>query len=254
MFAPHPSLSHVSHRPYPLPQGNWAWRQTWRRLLFMHWPVPVDELRAKLPVGLEVDTFEGQAWAGVVPFKMSGIAHRPLPAVPGTSVFPELNLRTYVKPTAGGPGGVFFVSLDASKWLACRVARLMFNLPYFHATMTAEEVGDETRYDSRRRDDPRGIGTTVRYRPTAPPVLSTPGSLDAFLTERYCLYVPDKKGRATRADIHHEQLPLAPAEAEIERESLASGQGVTLPDTPPVLHYAEHLEVVVWPSRRIGTG
>ena len=249
----HPSLAHLDHRPYPLPTVKHAWRQTWRRLLFMHWPVAASVLQDRLPSGLEIDTFEGEAWVGVVPFKMTGIAKAGLPAIPGTHRFPELNLRTYVRPTGGGPAGVYFFSLDAANWLACRTARLMFGLPYCHARMTAAEHGDETVYDSLRRDRPGGIGVTMKYRPIGDTFASFPGSIEHFLTERYCLYV-EHRGVLKRADIHHAPWPLQPAEAETSRLDLASGQGIALPDTPPLLHYAERIEVVVWSATTRSAG
>ena len=242
---PHPSLQYLDHRPYELPEARWTWRQTWRRLAFLHWPGAAGVIQERLPEGLEVDTFEGEAWLGVVPFKMTGIAKRPLPPVPFTHEFEELNLRTYVKPTNGGPAGVWFFSLDAANWLACRTARLMFGLPYFHAAMSADERGDETIYDSRRRDAPAGIGFTGRYRPTGGVFRSSPGSLEEWLTERYCLYATHR-GRLVRGDIHHEPWPLQPSEADIARNDLASGQGFTLPDIPPLVHYAERIDVIVW--------
>src|SRR5262245_39187164 len=108
----HPSLKFVEHRPWKLPTRPWVMAQDWEDLLFAHWPVPVEVLRGLVPGGLELDTFERQAWIGIVPFRMSGVRLRAMPAVPRLSAFPELNVRTYVK--AGGKAGVWFFSLDAA--------------------------------------------------------------------------------------------------------------------------------------------
>ena len=243
---PHPSLSRLDHRPYPLPHGRWAMRQTWLDLLFAHWPVPAEVLRPAVPDTLEVDQLDGTAWVGVVPFRMTGIAHRVLPALPGTHRFEELNLRTYVTPKEGAPPGVFFLTLDAANWLACRVARLTFNLPYRHARMSLRRAGDWIEYRSERRDPPRGVGLAGRYRPTGDAFHATPGTLEHWLTERYCLYVPDRRGRLTRGDIHHAPWPLRPAEFEWSRLDLPAAHGVALPNSPPHLLFADRLDVVVW--------
>src|SRR5947207_5168170 len=86
----HPAVAQLGHRPWPLPAAEWTWRQAWRDLLFAHWPVPAEALRPLVPPALEVETFDGTAWIGVVPFRMTGVMRRPLPDVPGVSAFPEL--------------------------------------------------------------------------------------------------------------------------------------------------------------------
>ena len=122
--------------------------QSWHDLLFAHWPVPSKELRAGIPASLEIDTYDGQAWLGIVPFRMSGVRFRGIPALPGLSAFPELNIRTYV--TAGGKPGVFFFSLEAANPIAVRAARYWYHLPYRHARMACRAEGDGIAYTSQR--------------------------------------------------------------------------------------------------------
>ncbi len=122
-------VDHVAHRPWPLPEGPWIMTQSWHDLLFAHWPVAADLLRARVPPGLELDLFERQAWLGVIPFHMTNVAPRGVPALPFVSAFPEINVRTYVR--VGDKPGVYFFSLDAGNPLAVSVARGMFHLPYF---------------------------------------------------------------------------------------------------------------------------
>ena len=119
-----------THRPDGKPIGY----QTWRDLLFLHWRVPVEEIQALLPAELTVDTFEGEAWVGIVPFKMRNIRPRWSPAIPGISNFYETNVRTYVHQQGKNPG-VWFFSLDASSNLAVKIARWKWNLNYFKALM-----------------------------------------------------------------------------------------------------------------------
>ena len=69
-------LDRIAHRPWPLPSGPWIMAQSWHDLLFAHWAVDVAMLRPHIPAKLEVDTFDGQAWLGVVPFSMTGVRLR----------------------------------------------------------------------------------------------------------------------------------------------------------------------------------
>jgi uncharacterized protein YqjF (DUF2071 family) len=246
---PNEILRHTAHRPWPLPNGPWVMRQTWDRLLFAHWPVAFDTLRPLVPAALELERYEGEAWLGVVPFLMRGVRPRALPAVPWLSAFPELNVRTYV--TAGGKPGVYFFSLDAGARIAVSVARRWFHLPYFHARFSVSQTGETTYRSTRRHRNAPPADLAVTYRPTGAVYASALGSLDAFLTERYCLYTTNARGRLLRGEIHHQQWPLQPAEAELQRNTMARAAGLTLPDTPPLLHYARHLEVLVWPLARV---
>jgi uncharacterized protein YqjF (DUF2071 family) len=122
----HSLLQSITHRPWPLPSSPWVMQQVWHDLLFAHWPLPHDLLRPLIPAQLELDRFDGQCWVGVVPFRMSGIRGRGMPALPGLSRFPELNVRTYV--THGGKSGVYFFSLDAANLPAVWVARKFYHL------------------------------------------------------------------------------------------------------------------------------
>ena len=221
----------------------------WHDLLFMHWPVPINELRPMIPQSLEIDTFEGEAWIGVVPFRMTGVRPRLVPGIPGTSAFPELNVRTYVK--ANGRAGVWFFSLDATSRLAVRAARRAFHLPYFDANITTQTIGDDIRYASARthRNSPPA-SLRMRYKPVGAPYVTKPGNLDDFLTNRLCLYAANERGRVYRADIAHAPWPLQSAEAEIESIAMTEQIGVKLPRTPPVLHFGRFLDVVSgWPVR-----
>ncbi len=113
----------TSHSPRPLPSGRWVMTQRWNDLLFAHWPVPSSVIGPLLPEGLNVDTFHGSAWLGVVPFWMDRIKIRGVPPIPFARSFPELNVRTYVRDRRSGAPGVYFLSLDASNLLAVLSAR-----------------------------------------------------------------------------------------------------------------------------------
>jgi len=226
--------------------GPWILRMRWHDLLFAHWAVEPGVLRSHLPAGLELDTWEGKAWLGVVPFRMSGIGPRGLPLLPGVSAFPELNLRTYV--IAGGKPGVWFFSLDAGSRLAVRVARLAFHLPYFDAEMGCiEDAEGWIGYRSRRTH--RGVVGAEwvgRYRPVGESFRSVAGSLEWWLTERYCLYSADGSGRLYRGKIDHEPWRLQRAEARMDRCDMTRLLGMELPAEEPHLLFARELPVVAW--------
>jgi len=240
----HRSLRFVQHRPWARPAGPWVMAQNWEDLLFAHWPVPVDVMRLVVPRELEVDTFEGRAWMGMVPFRMSGVRLCGMPALPGLSAFPELNVRTYV--TAGGKPGVWFFSLDAANRLAVAVARSWFQLPYFYARMETEAHGHEIVYRSRRTDR-RGLGERFEaaYQPAGECFHAQPGRLEYFLAERYCLYAQRRDGAILRSEIHHAPWELQNARARIEVNTMAESLGVQL-FGEPLLHFAKLQEVVVW--------
>jgi len=226
--------------------------QSWHDLLFAHWPVDAGVLREKLPADLALDLFEGQAWLGIVPFHMTNVAPRGVPWMPWVSAFPELNVRTYV--TMGGKPGVFFFSLDAASALAVAAARLLFNLPYHSATMAVETDEGDVRYRSCRRTPREGAAEFVAtYGPVGAPRSAQRGTLEYFLTERYCLFAVNSAGRIRRLEIHHLPWPLQPAEAEIRVNTMADASGIRLPAHAPLLHFAKRLDVVAWPMRTVGT-
>jgi uncharacterized protein len=238
------SLEETAHRPWPLPERSWVMGQTWDDLLFAHWRAEPGTLRALLPGGVELDLFEGEAWLGITPFRVTGLRARGLPPLPFLSSFLELNTRTYVE--VGGKPGIWFFSLDASSELAVEGARRGYKLPYHRAVMRAEERAGWLEYECRRRDSRAEPAVFQgRYRPSGERLDAEPDSLAYFLTERYCLYTTDA-GRIKRAEIHHRPWPLQPAEAVIEENTMPPS-GVELLDGDPLLHFSERQDVVIWP-------
>lgn len=243
-------LNVTSHRPWPMPSSPWVMTQTWHDLLFAHWPVDGAALREKIPAGFELDVFEGQAWLAVVPFHMSNVAPRGVPALPWVSAFPELNVRTYVR-VAGSPG-VYFLSLDAGNAVAVGAARTLAHLPYYTADMSVEPESDWIRYKSRRMTSGAPPAEfTARYRPVGDPQPPAGGTLEYFLTERYCLFTLDAEFHALRLDIHHPPWPLQRAEAEITVNTMADACGIRLPAVKPLLHFARRQDAVAWMPHRV---
>jgi uncharacterized protein len=222
----------------------------WHDLLFIHWPVRPAVIESLLPPGLMVDTFDGWAWIGVVPFRMSNVRPRYLPGMPGASTFPELNVRTYVK--TPGRGGVWFFSLDAASRIAVRAARAWFGLPYYDASMDCSSTGESLHYRSVRiHRNASHAEFRAAYQPVGPVYRTQPGTLDHWLTERYCLYMSPRRGRIGYGDIHHSPWPLQPAEAEIQLNTMTEPLGLSVPQTKPALHFARLLDVVAWNAVRL---
>jgi uncharacterized protein len=218
-------------------------KQTWHDLLFAHWPLPPAEVQARVPEELPLDTYDGHAWVGVIPFWMSGVRGRGIPPLPGLSRFPELNVRTYV--TYKGKPGVYFFSLDAANQPAVWAARRFFHLPYFFASMSAREDAGVIHYRSQRKR----VAAEFRgsYHPIASVRRSEKNSLEYFLTERYCLYTVHDQN-VYRCEIHHLPWPLQDAQATLEVNTMAAAAGIYLPERVPLLHFAKRLDVLVWPS------
>lgn len=237
------------------PAGKAVMYQQWRDLLFLHWEYPAAAIQATLPKGLFVDTFDGRAYLGVVPFLMRGIRPRFLPAVPGLSNFLELNLRTYVHDRAGVPG-VWFYSLDANQRLAVELARRFFHLPYEHARMKARRTSEGRISFESQRSGARANGTRCAfdYAPGADVRPAESGSLEFFLVERYRLY-SKAPGGLRRGAVFHEPYPLCRAEVRVWDENLLPLNGFTPTGRPPDhVIMSRGVEVTIFPLAAAGNG
>jgi uncharacterized protein YqjF (DUF2071 family) len=226
--------------------------QLWSDLLFAHWPVPPAALRDLIPPRLTLETFDGEAWVGVVPFRMSKVRLRFSPAAPWLSAFPELNVRTYV--SDGERPGVWFFSLDAGNPVAVAVARRWFHLPYFRARMSVgpgPPAGGIAYRSVRTHQGAPPAVFRAGYHPTGSPFAAAPGSLEHWLVERYCLYADTPRGQLLRGEIDHPRWALHVAEAEIEMNTMAAAAGIVLPDRPPLLHFARRQAMVAWAPRPV---
>jgi len=233
-----------AHRPWPMPAGPWVMAQSWHELLFAHWPVDAAALRSFIPSPLQIDMFDRSAWLAVVPFRMTGVRLRGTPALPWLSAFPELNVRTYV--TCDGKPGVWFFSLDAGNAVAVSIARAWFHLPYFRARMRCANQDGWNHYDSERTHRKASSALLkCRYRAIGEVFSPQSGTLEYFLTERYCLYTTDGSGRIIRGEIHHQPWSLQRAETELAQNSMAESLGIAL-TSRPLLHFARRQDVLVW--------
>lgn len=240
-----PAFAQTEHRPWPLPGKPWIMKQVWHDLLFAHWSVSPEAILADIPQGLELDTFDGQAWLGVVPFYMSGVTPRGCPAIHRLCDFPELNLRTYVR--RGGKPGVWFYSLDVTNGFAAWIARRFFHLPYQKAQMQVQRQGPWVEYHSWCG----GRELVARYR-GLPEKVSREDTFAHWCTERYCLYCSDEKGGLYRGEIQHPEWPLQKAEWKVSKNTFLNR--FPLSQVEPVLHFSSRLDVVVYPLEYLAPG
>jgi len=209
--------------------------QNWRDLLFLHWVVDPDTIQQTLPPGLTVDTFEGRAYLGIVPFFMKDVRPRFSPTVPGLSNFMEVNVRTYVYDERG-IAGVWFYSLDANQWLAVKLARTFYKLPYFYARMTEtrSDAGREITYTSWRVGTDPNLCSRFRYRGRGSPRQAEPGSLEFFLVERYILFASvTRTNRLATGQVYHTPYPILAADVPEWDAHLIELDGFANPNRPP---------------------
>ena len=250
--------------PTRQPAGRTVMRQQWRDLLFLHWAVPAEQLRALLPASLSLDTFAGQAYVGLVPFTMRNVRPTWTPPFPPLSNFHEINVRTYVH--YNGLPGVWFFSLDAANATAVRIARAWFKLPYYYARMRLARQEEDAAgqpgnthcaridYASERLwPDPTPASADVQWTPRGAVSHALPGTLDHFLIERYVLY-SYKDGQLYSGQVHHPAYPVQTATLHALNENLVAQAGITRPDAPPLIHYARGVDVKIYPLRRVTNG
>lgn len=232
------------------PTGRPLMHQAWGKLLFMHWRIDETLLRPLIPKGLEIDTFDGSAWIGVVPFTMWDISAFPpfLPTVPGFSAMHELNVRTYIH--YEGVPGVWFFSLDCNSAAAVFGARTFFFLPYYNAEIDLEQSANTIDYSLTRAEEPdAAFNASWTFQDDAR--FAHPGSLEFFLTERYCLY-SESHGELYRARIYHQPWPLQSAAVSAYESTMVEALGLPTPAGEPLLHYAEELNVDIWGLEGLG--
>lgn len=228
------------------PRGAAAGYQQWRHLLFLHWSVPLERLRPFVPPPLEVDTWNGRAYLGIVPLEMHDVRPRFWPKGCGLH-FLEANLRTYVR--LGELRGVLFLSLEASSWLAVRVARWRWGLPYFHARMRTQRHGERVVFDSQRRGGAARLH--VEYAPARWLGPSRPGTPEYFFLERYVMFVP-RRGGLYLGQVEHEPYPAQGAVIGQVEEQLVAAAGLPPTCGPPQwAHYSRGVDVRVYPLHRV---
>jgi uncharacterized protein YqjF (DUF2071 family) len=235
--------------PRERPVGRPIGYQRWRNLLFVHWRLPVEAVRPLLPAQLTVDTWEGDAWLGLVAFHMLGVRPWWSPAVPGVSTFHETNLRTYVHLRGERPG-VWFFSLEAANSLAVRVARWRWKLPYFRASMHVAREGDRVAYTSQRLWPVPAAAHCELAAELGEPLKAPADSLEFFLAERYLLYTLAPRGLVC-GQVHHCPYPLRAARLVQCAETLSRAAGIEHDRAPCHAMFSEGVDVEIFPLRAV---
>jgi len=240
----------TAHRPWPLPTAPWIMTQRWNDLLFLHYSLDPELVRAKVPNVLTLDTYRQRAWVTVAPFWINHLRPPGVPSVPWFSNFNEINVRTYV--SYDGKPGVYFFSLDASNLSAVWGARVFYRLPYWQASMKVSGKGKTTiKYDSKRQHGPKPAELKCSYGPASARTFhARPSSLEHFLTERYCLYTATRN-RLYRGDIHHLPWDLQDAQVEMQQNTMAQPTGLQLAPEADIAFFARELKVLFWAPERL---
>lgn len=243
----HPSLLEVDHRPWKLPNNNWKWRQSWNNLVFIHYKIDIQSLRALVPSKFEIDLYQGEAWISIVPFFMEDVMKGNIPSFYPFKKFPELNLRTYVK--YENKPGVFFFSLDAECLPVVLGGNLLYGVPYKYAKMNYElsENGGYLRSD-------RFIGSVefeMRYRKIGEIFESEIGSLQEWLSERYCLYSKSNHTEFYRVEVHHKKWPLQNCEVSISKNDILKASNLEVDLDSMIVNYSPGVDVISFRPEKI---
>jgi len=253
-------LYSVEHRPWMPPDGQWLLSQSWNDVLFAHYAMEPSTLRAVVPQELTLELYGGAAWLTISPFSVSHVRPSGVPPLPGISFFPQLNVRTYV--TLDGKPGVYYLSVDAASLGAVWFARLFFRMQYWHASIQVsgdtiharKPSGAGIQFLARRLHGPGERKQTeifdATYVPEGEPDTPKPGSLDHFLTERYCTYSLYRK-QCYRTEIHHQPWPLQKATVAVRTNRLAEPLGLTLPEGPDLCHFSRSVKTLVWAPENV---
>ena len=229
------------------PEGTPVMHQSWDRLLFLHWEMPVEALRPLIPEALSIDTYDEKAWLSVTPLHIYDLRPPFMPALPYLSWLHELNVRTYVH--LNGVPGVWFFSLDANSVSAVWGARTFFSLPYYNADIILDADGDSVSFKSSRRAQNAELAVSWRIGAALP--LAEPGSLDFFLVERYCLYAADGK-KIYRCRIAHEPWMLYETDGLSDVVStVVESNGIPTPIGLPLTRCGGPVHVDVWAPDRV---
>lgn len=243
-------INKVSHRPWPLPSRKWLMRQSWRNLLFIHWPLSTETLRQYVPSSLQIDTFDGQAWLSIVVLEMEGIYLRGMPFRLLLPTFPVINLRTYV--LHRNQPGVYFLSLDTEDWISYTCVKRWYHLPYYAAEISFQKKGQTFHFDSvRKRKIETPITCRGTYRPF--PEISFPekGTLEHWLTERYCLFSLNKRNNLYCGDIHHRPWPVQKVKAVLHKNTLLSPFHIDLSEIRPIVHFSKGIDSLIWNIKKV---
>jgi hypothetical protein len=214
-------------------------------LAFIHYRVESAKIRLRLPPQLRLQEFDGSAWIGLVPFRMSGVMRRPFPDIPFLSTFPEMNLRTYVE--FDNKPGVWFFSLDADSLPMVFGGRCFYQLPYFSAQMSQFFDSGWYHFTSRRRGGRAELDAS--FRPTGESFFPKEGTFEHWMAERYCLY--SARDGLSRIEVQHALWPIQRAQLTVRENSVLSASGLNSVGEP-LVHFSPGVHVVSFGMEKAG--
>lgn len=232
-------LSSTSHREYTYPDKSWTYYQEWNRAVFLHWEISLEILKELVPKELTIDTINGKAYISIVPFTMENIRPKYLPSIGFISNFHEINVRTYV--VQNGKKGVYFLNIEAEKLISVLVSKHLSGLPYEKAKI----IRNQNTFQSN--NSAKNFNLTIDYSIESSIINKT--ELDSWLTERYCLYLKEKK-QIFRYDIHHKEWPLNHIKINLLNLNYNIGN-LELTNENYIAHYSKGIEVIAWDKVRI---
>lgn len=232
-------LTEIQHRPWALPPEGWKFYQEWNNAVFLHWEVDYKELRKHVPAGIEVDLYQGKPWVSLVAFTMENIRPRYLPPFSPISYFHEINIRTYTR--LNSKTGVYFLSMEGSKWLACKVAKELSGLPYHYSKMERSDglfISDNKPFDDH---------FSIDFRPGKR--AAEKSGPDKWLTERYALH-QESGNFINEFEVHHKEWPVQDIEIKALKV-LYPRFGKLLSGTPRLQHYSPGVQALAWGKKKI---
>lgn len=234
-------LQEVHHRPWALPHGPWQYYQEWNKVLFLHWEVPFESLRKLVPEHLNLDSLRGTYYVSLVAFTMEKIRPRNMPSLKLVSDFHEINVRTYID--NDNKKGVYFLNIEAQKFLSAFIARKLSGLPYEKANIKRTE----SVYNSINISKQYSIKASYSVKE----ILLRKSELDSWLTERYCLYFKDGDGLYAY-DIHHKAWEIRNVQFDHLSVDYKIGDIHLTSAQPFSGHYSKGVEVVAWTRQKVG--
>lgn len=231
--------------------NNWLMTQDWENVLFLHWPVPEEELRKQIPAELELDLYNDTAWISLVLFTVGESRPRLMPPIPPACNFPELNVRTYVK--HGKKPGIYFFSLDAGRDFVVSLTTLGDFLPYRKAKVDYIEEDGRFAFSSHRiEEDEPTESFTIGFKPSLGKMVEKK-EIDRFLTDRFTFWRKPKNS-LYRMDIIHPEWDLYPVEFQIEQNTMAPFIDFPQDENYPIAHYSPFMKTKYYPPMPVELG
>lgn len=231
-------LKNTAHRPFEVPKHSWMVYQEWNKAIFFHWEVEPDLIKPLLPKGIELDIINGKTWVSLVAFDMNNIRLRNLPKISQISNFYEINIRVYV--IYNGKPSVYFLSMEGSKKLSCKILKTVSKFPYRYSKMKRNDFS----YESKNYEYNDSFFTEYSLEDS----LIIKDETDIWLTERYAVF-QDYRNNIIEYDVHHLEWPTQQIDVK-ELEIKYPRFSHLINNNPDRIHYSKGVQVLTWNKKR----